>query len=72
MEPGEPRRLEQPPLHLGDIRPGEFDPRGQAVHVQQKGLGIALHTLGFAVNIRDDLPQEGPDETQIRIQGAGS
>ncbi len=70
---GETRRVEQHPLHRVCIRPGEFDPRRQAVQVQQKRLRLALAprrpavrvlcpgagALGCVPGIGDRLPQEG-------------
>ena len=75
--PGEPGGLEQHPLHLVYISPREFNPRRQAVQVQQKLLRLALAArrpavrvlcpgagaLGCAPGIGDRLPQEGRDET---------
>src|SRR5712691_4256213 len=68
--PGEPGGAEQCPLHVVHIGAREFDPRGQAVHVPQKGLRLALDARCLAVGIGDHLPQEGPDETHVRVKGA--
>jgi len=54
--PCESGGAQQCPLHLLYIRAREFDPRGQAVPVQQKGLRVALHLLDVAADISDDLP----------------
>src|SRR5712691_7550674 len=68
--PSEPGGAEQHPLHFVHIRAREFDPCGQAVHVQQKCLRLALDDRCLAAGIGDHLPQEGPDETHVRIKGA--
>src|SRR5947208_762766 len=68
--PSEPGGAEQHPLHLVHIGAREFDPRGQAVHVPQKGLRLAVDALCLAAGIGDHLPQEGPDETHVWVQGA--
>jgi hypothetical protein len=62
--------LKQYRLHLDHISAREFDPRGQAVHIQQKGLRLALDALCLAAGIDHHLPQEGPNETHIRVKGA--
>ena len=66
------------------IRAREFDPLRQAVQVQKKLLRLALAARRPAVTvlrpvagalvgapgIGDHLPQEGPDETHVRVKGA--
>src|SRR2546428_9344634 len=82
--PSEPGGAEQHPLHFVHIRAREFDPRGQAVWVQEKRLRLAAAalrpaarvlrpvagTLGGAQGIGDHLPQEGSDEKHVGIQAA--
>jgi hypothetical protein len=56
VPPRESGGAQQSPLELVYICAREFDPRGQAVLVQQEGLRIALYFLSVAVGIEDDLP----------------
>src|SRR2546428_9566197 len=82
--PSEPGGAEQHPLHFVHIRAREFDPRGQAVRVQEKCLRLAAAALrpaarvlrpvagalGGAQGIRDHLPQETADERHVGVKGA--
>src|SRR6266571_7546381 len=68
--PGEPGGAEQRPLHVVHIDARECDPRGQAVHVPKKGLRLALDDRCLAAGIGDHVPQEGPDDTHVRVKGA--
>ena len=71
-------------MHLVHISAREFNPMSQAVQVQKKLLRLALAArspaasvlspvagaLVCAQGIGDHLPQEGPDETHVRVKGA--
>src|SRR2546428_13851996 len=82
--PSEPGGAEQHPLHFVHIRAREFDPRGQAVWVQEKRLRLAAAVLRPAARvlrpvagalwgaqgIGDPLPHAPAADPPLGVKGA--